>query len=342
MNIQEVKTYVYENDLIEKILLEIGMHSIRRHDTYISCAFPDGDNRNACCCYINENLNVTAYTRDIVDVYGCSDIISLVSFVKSIYWSNAIKYICQLVGLDYYAKSDDKIPESVKYLMMLSKAKQSILTDDDFEIKPISEDILGYYIQQPVYKWIEDGIDYETQQMFEIGFDPVSERITIPIRDETGTLVGVKGRILNDNLSENKYMYLEKCPKDKLLYGLDKAYRSIIKNGCVYVVESEKSVMKMFSYGYPNTVSIGGHKLSRYQVDMLTRLNVTVIICFDKDIPEHSYDSENIIAECSKFLPIIRVEYIIDRGNILDEKESPCDEYSKFKELNKNRSLFVK
>ena len=37
-----------------------------------------------------------------------------------------------------------------------------------------------------------DGISYETQQEFEIGYDELTNRITVPIRSEMHDLVGVK------------------------------------------------------------------------------------------------------------------------------------------------------
>lgn len=62
--------------------------------------------------------------------------------------------------------------------------------------------------------------------LFEIGYDDVSNRITIPVRDEMGTLVGVKGRLFlkQEEMTEEeqrvKYIYLECCNRARLLYGL--------------------------------------------------------------------------------------------------------------------------
>ena len=45
-------------------------------------------------------------------------------------------------------------------------------------------------------------ISYETQIEFEIGYDESTNRITIPIRDEISSLVGVKGRLLKEEISK--------------------------------------------------------------------------------------------------------------------------------------------
>lgn len=46
MTVAEIKEYIFDNDKIEYILEQIGMHEIKRNDKYISCAFPNGDNQN--------------------------------------------------------------------------------------------------------------------------------------------------------------------------------------------------------------------------------------------------------------------------------------------------------
>ena len=77
MEVREVKQYIYENNKIELVLQELGMHHIKWHDnsSYITCGMPDGDNPQSTTIYNNPFLNVVAYTRDIVDAYGVSDII---------------------------------------------------------------------------------------------------------------------------------------------------------------------------------------------------------------------------------------------------------------------------
>ena len=80
------------------------------------------------------------------------------------------------------------------------------------------------YMTNPTEFFYDDNISYETQAEFEIGLDVHSHRITIPIRDEFGRLVGIKGRRVWDVVDEYnpKYIYLHNCEKSKILYGLYK------------------------------------------------------------------------------------------------------------------------
>jgi DNA primase len=221
---------------------------------------------------------------------------------------------------------------------------QSSYNDDDNDatiLKPINECILSYYSQNPILQWIEcDNIYSDTQVEFEIGFDLRSERITIPIRDEIGNLVGVKGRLYLREPTDKapKYLYLEQCAKTQILYGLHKTYEFIKQSGFVIVCESEKGVLQLWSQGYKNAVSIGGHKFSKIQIEKITRLNADIVIAFDKDVTE-----ADVLQECAKFMDCINVHYLMDKNNLLKEKESPMDDMDKFQTLmEQNKYIFIR
>ena len=176
----------------------------------------------------------------------------------------------------------------------------------------------------------KDNIDYSVQQKFEIGYDDCSNRITIPIRDEIGTLVGVKGRLFQERIGENelKYIYLEPCNRSAILYGLHLSIPFIEEKKQVFVTESEKGVMQLWNMGYKNSVGIGGKQVSRQQINKLTRLCADIIFLFDKDVQQ-----EEIEQIASRFIDSVKIYAVIDKAGILDEKESPTDDPRKFKRL---------
>jgi DNA primase len=178
--------------------------------------------------------------------------------------------------------------------------------------------------------FLQDNISYETQQEFGIGYDPESNRITIPIYSEINDLIGVKGRLFQNHIEpwEQKYIYLEPCTKSKVLYGLNKTYPFIKRLGKVYIFESEKATMQAWSMGFYNTVSIGGKKISQTQIDKLTRLGVDLIFAFDKDVNKPELED---IAD--KFIDKINIYCIIDDKHILQEKESPTDKEENWQNL---------
>jgi len=343
MDVKELKRYIYENRKIEVILEDLQMHHIKYHqeNSYYSCGMPDGDNISSTLIYDNESLNVTAYTRNIVDSFGVSDLISLVIFIKKTYFSFALKYLCELLGLNYYDDFQEEQDKAQLFVMKMSRILNNIDTedeDDNFHVKPINEKILSYYYNVVNGFFKKDNIPFYVQKEFEIGYDLNSNRITIPIRDEFGSLVGVKGRLWKEKLDkeDQKYLYLENCAKSKILFGLNKTIQIIREKQEVIVVESEKAVMQLWAKGIFNVVSIGGHKISQIQAIMLTRLDATVILAFDKDVLR-----EEIITELNKLKFVSNRYYLYDDKNILEEKESPTDNFEKFEILYNNKFLFV-
>ena len=332
MDIEILKEHILENNFIPTILEELGCHHIRKKDGYFQCANPDGDNTTAVCVYENTNLTTINYTRDISNGKNFhTDLISLVEFYKNESFPYAVKWICDVLDIDYYSNLDEDLPKSLQLTKMLVEM-QSVDTDTETEkpLKPIPEKILSYFEPYVNDMFCEDGVGYDTQVEFEIGYDEFTNRITIPIRDDLGNLVGVKARYFYRQVPEDeqKFMYIEKCARSQILYGLYKTINFIKKAQRVFVVEAEKGVQQLYDKGYFEAVATGGSKISKSQIDKLTRLCVPIIFVFDKDITKEDLDD---IA--SRFIDGTEVYALIDTIGILNEKESPTDDISKFEQL---------
>lgn len=341
MEARTIKEYIFDNGKIEEVLEKLEMHHIKWHngDEYITCGMPDGDNPASTTIYNDSFLGVVAYTRDIKDAYGISDIISLVTFVRKCFFTESINWLCEIFGLDYYAEE-----QSIDLSLTFEKRIQSLIkvkrSEDLSILKPINEEILKGYLDWNNTEFLKDNISYDTQTEFGLGIDVFSHRITIPIRDELGRLVGVKGRRVWDVVDEYnpKYIYLHQCAKSKLLYGLYKTLPYIKENNEIIICESEKGVMQLWEYGFKNAVGVGGHSLSDWQITLIAQTGAdTVIIAYDKDITKEEIEKEGM-----KISPFRQVEYILDTENILDEKESPMDNPDKWEKLYKNRKILLK
>lgn len=340
MDISYLKSHILENTFIPTILENIGCSNIRLTGNYYKARNPDGDNNNAITVYCNDNLTTIDYTRQLVSGDRNCDIFDLVKFFEKCNFFEAVKRVCEWIDLDYYSDPMDDVPESIRLTQLIvSMNKEDKELEEDKPIKPISENILTYYQPFTNGLFYDDNISYETQRLFEVGYDEFTNRITIPIRDEIGTLVGVKGRLFTKTLSENdlKYVYIEPCSRAKILYGLNKTLPYIERKGMVYVTESEKGVMQLYSMGYCNAVATGGKKVSSTQIDKLTRLCCDICFLFDKDV-----EREEIESIANRFVDSVKVYAIIDTEGILDEKESPTDNKKKFKKLIANNMELIK
>ena len=330
MDIMAFKDYLFENEKVVTVLSSLGCHHIRQHGNRIVCTNPDGDNQQAVNVFL-PSLSVVNYTRDLDSVSKYHDIFTLVQFYKEYDFFDALKYVCDCVGVDPYQNFEEDIPEEL-ILIKLAKAE---LSGDNYEpekpLSPIPEQILTYYLPYVNDYFKNDGISYDVQKTFEIGYDQCTNRITIPIRNYDGKLIGVKGRWFGDIPEDSdiqKYLYLEPCNKGQVLFGLDKSYDYIRYNHCVYVGESEKFVMQLFSYGDKNCVSTGGKTITRHQIEMLSRMCVDVVLCLDKDV---NIDELKNIAD--KFIGTVNVFAVMDNDGLLNEHESPSDNKDKWQQL---------
>ena len=330
MKSSDLKEYIVEQGCIDTILEDLGCGYITKHSGYYTCSNPDGNNKNAVTVYINENITVLNYTRNITKDKRSADIFDLVAFYKDCSFPEALKYVHRLLGLDFYSERED-ICESLQILRMLKDMRSGDETEDNEPIKPIPEVILSYYLPYPNKMFESDGISLEVQQEFEIGYDPQSNRITIPIRTPIGDFCGIKGRLFGPSDDYNpKYLYLERCNKSKVLYGYWQNKDYIKNSKFIYITEAEKGVMQLASMGIRNVVSTAGKTISKHQVELITRTGCIPILSYDKDVQE---DELKDIA--AMFMDGISVYAIIDTMGLLNEKESPMDREEAWRILSK-------
>lgn len=347
MDAHDLKEKIINDDKVIDVLEALEMHHINdKSDKYISCAMPDGNNPKSTIVY-RDNLFVDAYTRNIKDVYGGSDIISLVSFVNGTYFSESIKWICDVCGYDYFGQDQKKsrLAEWVRYMWKVAKEGSN---DDEEKLKPIDEKILNYFGRYGNPLFLNDGISYETQWEFELGYDLNFHMITIPIRDELNFLVGVKGRLFKELIEEweSKYLYIQPCAKSQVLFGLNKTKPYIKEKNEVIVVESEKAVMQLWTMGIRNAVAISGHILSNTQVKKLSYLGVSIVLAYDEGAElgkDGKIDKKFYPNEFNKFLDNQEVHCIYDKSKkILNKKESPSDNPDKWNKLYKDYKMKVR
>ena len=337
MLVSELKETILNNSYTEQILEEIGCHSIVNHGEYITCANKTGDNKQAIVIYLNDNLTCINYTRSMSKEKRTHDIFDLVSYNQEISFPEALKFVCDIIGVDYY-KPQEELPESLQILRMLKDMESSDGSEDNTPLNPISEKILSYYLQYPNLMFQKDNIPLSIQEEFEVGYDPFTNYITIPIRDELGSLVGVKGRWFGESDGvHSKYTYIERCNKSRILYGYYQNKDYIKNSSSIYIVESEKAVMQLAGLGIKNAVSTGGKTISKTQVELITRTGCTPILAFDQDVSE-----EELTSIANMFLDGISVYAIIDKDHILSEKESPSDKPNHWFKLIKNNIYQIK
>lgn len=117
-------------------------------------------------------------------------------------------------------------------------------------------------------------------------YDRFRDRLTIPIQDIQGRIVGFGGRTLGDD--KPKYLNSPETPvfdKGKTLFALDKAKDAIAKLDQAVVVEGYFDAIALHAAGITNVVASLGTALSATQVRQLLRYSNSkrLVLNFDAD-----------------------------------------------------------
>lgn len=183
--------------------------------------------------------------------------------------------------------------------------------------------------------WREEGISQESMDMFCVRYDPFSNRIVYPIRNMKGDIINVCGRTLDVHYKANKqrkYTYFHPLGILDTIYGFAENKEEILKKREIILFEGAKSVMIAHGWGIKNTGAILTSHLNPYQFKLLLRLGVRVVFALDAEVDIR--EDVNI----KKLLPYTNVEWVRNKRNLLDDKDSPVDKgYEVFKTLYEER-----
>ena len=197
--------------------------------------------------------------------------------------------------------------------------------------------VLDCFVHTYPQEWLDDGIAKETIDRFNISYSISQNKIIIPHYDILGRLVGIRGRALNDWEVENigKYAPIQvegiwyKHPLSMNLYGLDRTYMNIRRNGICYLFESEKSVLQMDGFSIPNcSAAVCGSNFNKYQLNILMKFCAPseIVICFDKEeLPGEEKYFNKLWNLCKKYGQYCNFSFIYDREGLLNLKDSPTD-----------------
>nr|WP_218679906.1 DNA primase [Rhodococcus qingshengii] len=156
-------------------------------------------------------------------------------------------------------------------------------------------------------------------------YDAFRGRLMWPIHDPQGRIVGFTGRDLTGT-APAKYLNTSATDlfhKGDLLFGYDKARRSMLQRRQVFVVEGQTDVMAMVASGLDNTVAASGSAFSRTQAELLASRvgdGGEIIVGFDNDTAGRKA-AWALFQACQGFTTNITVLDFTAYG----DKSDPCD-----------------
>ena len=167
----------------------------------------------------------------------------------------------------------------------------------------LNEGLLGVFQFCPT-DLVKEGFSKQLLQLLEIGFDRRELRITFPIRDLYGNLVGISGRTVTG--AEPRYKIykandlLQYAPDDpevraryeryeirnhNFLWNMHNVFPEIFYGEMdqLIIAEGYKACIWLIQQGWPQTVALQGSRMTRAQELTLTRLGAEVFLFLDHD-----------------------------------------------------------
>jgi len=207
----------------------------------------------------------------------------------------------------------------------------------EVQLPEYSPNVLDCFIKHYPPEWLNDGISKLAMDKFNISYSISQNKIIIPHYDIDGRLVGIRGRALNrwevENVGKYAPIRIEntwyKHPLSMNLYGLNINRKNIRAHGLCFLFESEKAVMQMEGFHFPNcSVAVCGSNFNKYQLNILMRTCAPyeIILCFDKEeLPGEDKYFNKLWSICQKYKNYCNFSFVYDREGLLDLKDSPTD-----------------
>jgi len=329
VNLTELKKRIFEEEKIIDLLEYLDCQNIKteQNGNLIVARLPekfDSDNSRSVQVKNNEYLNSKIYSRGIEgDLYSIVgyieyDLSTFEEIREKIY--DIACYICNALEYNLEELHSEKRKTDWNYFLrpIQKERRTEFYLENIPENKP--DTIKNRFIPELHIKWYQEGISHKSRDIFDLGYDARYNRITIPIENSNGEIIGIKGRSVKDS---DEYKYISYYPFYKTieLFNYHRAIDEIRKKNQVIVVESEKSAIKIFQWGYKNVVALMGSDLSPAQSQKLKKisLNLEIIFLFDKD------KTEKYIISQVKQLKTRDVKVLLDKNDILSDKDSPTD-----------------
>lgn len=299
-------------DKIIQILEALGFENIKFNPTKNTLRFAREEQRNPTSCMVDcGTLRFFVFSTN-----QKGNLFSLIMDVKRCSFPDSLKFAARKAGI-----SEDEV--NIKTHWPFGGFFLKLMPDYDEEMNDLTtypEETLAPYAGKYNMQFVRDGISLKTQAKFGVGYDEVSNRITIPERATDGSLVGIMGRANYECDHDKRWYPLITCPRSKTLFGYTENYKRIQETGNVVLFESEKAVQQCDSFGSNIALATCGCHVSDTQARYIKKLfPKKIILAYDEGLEE-----EHLVNECKKLIsdnPILKtkVGYVYDECSIIPE-----------------------
>ena len=325
MDVVQIKDMLYgDADKVQLLLESAEFLNVRRNGNEFRCQYDEGHTNGGTQVKI-DTLKANCYSLNF-----SGDIVTLLQEKLDMTFIQTLKWMCSILGIDgvNFKRKEVKLPFGGYYKNI--KREVYKFTCDTYD-----ESVLYQYGCIPNYRFLKDGISIDTQLKFHIGYDVLTNRLTIPWRNINGELIGIMGRINLDEIPKDiaKYFPIIPFSKNNSIYGLYENYKSISDRDICIIGESEKTTLSLDSMGLQVGLGLGGNVVSDYKANLIKSVRPgKIILAMDEGLDEEiSIRNAKMLKSDNAFYKN-KVGYIIDRDGTYLKKGSKASPYDYGKE----------
>jgi DNA primase catalytic core len=249
--------------------------------------------------------------RPALGVYKCfgcgesGDVISFVQKTRGLGFKEALALLAERAGIELASMTEEQRRRQAESRRSRATLETGLTLFRQALRSPAGQPALDYVRGR--------GFSDETLARFDIGFIPTDflralraagapaaalegagftaafgGRLGFGIRDGNGVLVGFGARRLSDEASGPKYVNTRETPwfsKGRLLYGLDKATRTVARTRRLVVMEGYTDVMMAHQRGVSEAVASMGTSFTAEHVRLVRARVGNLVLVFDGDEP---------------------------------------------------------
>lgn len=263
-----------------------------------------------CVCPFHNDKHPSMSISPSKGIYHCfsckagGDAIKFVMEYEKLGYVEAIEKLASIynVALEYTSsknesKIDKKILENLNlhYKTLLYKNPEAL---NYLKSRSITDSIiekweLGWAASSQNTLNLLQNENIEPKEALEVGVIKENEngyyasfinRITFPIYNHLGRLVGFGGRTISDNPA--KYINSPQSQifdKSKIFYGYDKAKSEIYRSQSMVICEGYMDCIMLHAAGINNAVAVLGTALTQKHIPLIQRGDIKVTLSFDSD-----------------------------------------------------------
>ena len=187
------------------------------------------------------------------------------------------------LAANYYQQSLIKNPHAVEYVFKKRGLSKQIVQDFRIGYAPTSGDALVQFLKKKGFSAEELS---QAGLVNRFGGDMFRGRMTVPLMDGTGQVIGFTARILVDDPQAPKYLNTPQTllyDKGRHVFGLSLAKEAIRANDYAVIVEGNLDVVSSHQAGITQVVATAGTAMTEHHLRALVRLSGHARLAFDGD-----------------------------------------------------------